>query len=167
MRSQMTAVFDAWVSRKHDHLKREIPTCELAEDAFQETYLAMREAVNLDTDFEGLFREIYKQMLAKEYHQEDRFIRPNPLFFAYLQAEPSDTGVEENSIDEAITAKQVDDFVKCNFPADDYMIFHLKFFAAMTYQGLIDYTGHSSATIARKLNNIKATINKQIAPIRR
>lgn len=72
MKSQMTAVFDAWVSRKHDHLKREIPTYELAEDAFQETYLAMREAVNLDTDFEGLFREIYKKKTQCPKRIEDK-----------------------------------------------------------------------------------------------
>lgn len=124
----------------------------------------MRETLtpdNGDCDFETMFVKLYKQMLAREFRNEYRYAHPDPLFFLYLRTEPIEPeATQERPAEREVTAKQVDDFVRFNFSAGDYMIFHLKYFAAMTYQGLIDYTGHSSATIARKLNNIKHTVNQ-------
>jgi len=168
MNNQTTATvhFDAWVSQQYNRLKQRImTTCVYDDDAFQETYLTMREAVTPaigDGDFEAMFVKLYKQMLAREFRNECRYAHPDPLFFLYLRTEPiDDTEATEMTPRQEVTAKQVDEFVRYNFSAGDYMIFHLKFFTAMTYKGLIDYTGHSSATIARKLNNIKLAINQR------
>lgn len=169
--SQTAAEFDAWIAKQHSSLRQRLmTTCVFDEDAFQETYIAMRETLTPDTtgDFETLFIKLYRQMLACEFRREYRYAHPDPLFFLYLRTEPLEADGEQAAQEqrEEVTAKAVDDFVRFNFSAGDYLIFHLKFFAAMTYQGLIDYTGHSSATIARKLNNIKHAVNQRFTPPR-
>ena len=160
MNNRITAIFDAWIIRQHNRLKQRIIHIGLFdEDAFQETYLMMRNTLtdnDYNKDFETLFITLYKQALSREYSREMRFFHPNPLFFIFLHSGDTEPGCEEeHPLPEDIQSKQVDDYVRYNFKTEDYLIFHLKFFEAMTWQGLTEYTGQSSATISRKLNNIK------------
>lgn len=165
----MTADFDAWITRQHDRLKqRIISNSTLDEDAFQEAYLAVREVVrpeDSERTFEGLFMKAYKNTLAHEYSQESRYAHPDPLFFIFLRTEDTETREKQEQYRRGeVTAKQVDDYVKYHFVIGDYMIFRLKFFDGMSWQGLIDYTGHSSATIARKINGIKEQVKRHFTP---
>lgn len=165
MNNRITALFDAWITRKHNHLKqRIIHTGFFDEDAFQETYLMMRSILtenDYNRDFETLFIALYKRMLSREFSREMRYLHPDPLFFIYLQSEITEPeSEEEQPMREDIQAKQVYEYVRYNFKAEDYLIFHLKFFDAMTWQGLVEYTGQSSATIFRRLNNIKDRVRQ-------
>lgn len=160
MNNRITAVFDAWITRQHNHLKQRIIHAGFFnEDAFQETYLMIRSTLtanDYNRDFEALFIALYKRILSHEYSREMRYFYPDPLFFIYLQSETTEPeSEEEQPLPEDIQAKQVDEYVRYNFKAEDYLIFHLKFFDAMTWQGLTEYTGQSTATISRRLNNIK------------
>lgn len=160
MNNRITAQFDAWIIQQHNRLKqRIIHTGFFDEDAFQETYLMMRNILtdnDYNRDFEALFIKLYKQVLSHEYSREMRYFYPDPLFFIYLQSETTEPeNEEEQPLPEDIQAKQVDEYVRYNFKVEDYLIFHLKFFDAMTWHGLVEYTGQSSATISRRLNNIK------------
>lgn len=165
MNNPMTAQFDAWISQQHNRLKQRIIHANLFdEDAFQETYLMMRTTLiykDCDKDFETLFLQLYKQILSREYSREMRYLHPDPLFFLFLQSGTTEPeSEEEQPYSGGIQAKQVEEYVRYNFKAEDYLIFHLKFFDAMTWQGLIEYTGQSSATISRRLNNIKDRVRQ-------
>lgn len=162
MNNQITAIFDEWISRHYNRLKQKIETSHiLDEDAFHVSYLKMRGVDGYKGDFESLFIKIYKQILAHEYSRRYKYVHPDPSFFINLRSDA--TGAEQEKEQPrtgGIKAKHIDDYVRYNYNPSDYMIFHLKYLQGMTYQGLIDYTGHSSATIARKLNNIKASIKQ-------
>ncbi len=170
MNNQTTAQFDTWITRQYNRLKQRIIHNSLFdEDAFQETYLMMRTTLVYkicDKDFETLFIELYKQILSREYSREMRYLHPDPLFFIFLQSEDTETESEEReSMIDDIQAKHVDEYVRRNFEADDYLIFHLKYFASLTWKGIMDYTGQSSATIARKLNNVKDGVRQHFSQI--
>lgn len=171
MNNRITAVFDAWITRMHDKLKQRIIANGIFdEDAFQETYLAMRDIVAPGDDervFDSLFAKTYKYMLSREFNRESRYAHPDPLFFDFLRTEaviPGEEQEQEKTPTIEVTAKQVDDYVKWHFVVGDYVIFRLKFFDGMSWQGLIDYTGHSSATIARKINGIKEQVKRHFTP---
>lgn len=169
MNNPMTAIFDEWITRQHDRLKQKIASsCIFDEDAFQDTYLSMRENLPTNDDgrsFETVYIELYKQMFAREYNREYKYSHPDPLFFIFLKSEQAEPFEEkEKTEQDGIQAKQVDDYVKYNFSPHDYMIFSLKFHGGMTWQGLIDYTGQSSSTIARRINNIKQAVIQRFTP---
>ena len=103
-------------------------------------------------------------MLARELSTEFRYSHPDPLFFVLLRSDEENPEEVGQAPAENIQAKQVDEYVRYNFKPSDYLIFHLKFFQAMTWQGLIDYTGQSSATIARRLNNMKHAVKQYFTP---
>ena len=169
MNNQMTAIFDAWIARQYYRLKqRIISTCIFDEDAFQDTYLSMREGLPANSDgsnFESIYIELYKQILSHKYNRECRYSHPDPLFFIFLKSEQAEPFEENSKTNKnSIQAKQVDDYVKYNFSSHDYMIFYLKFFEGMKWQGLIDYTGQSSSTIARRINCIKQSVILHFTP---
>lgn len=50
MNNRTTAQYDAWITRRHNALRQRLMTTTVFdEDAFQETYLAMRETLSPDT----------------------------------------------------------------------------------------------------------------------
>lgn len=168
MNNRTTAVFDTWIINQHKKLKEKIASSFIFDDdAFQETYLNMREALtikDIELEFEPVFIKLYKRMLTREFSKEFRYAHPDPLFFVFLRSEEEEPADVEEKPSEDIQAKQVDDFVKYNFKPGDYMIFHLRFFQDMTWKGLTDYTGQSSATIAKRLNGIKHAVRQRFTP---
>lgn len=168
MNNRTAAIFDAWIAKKHNKLREKIAASFIFnEDAFQETYLNMREALtikDIEVEFEPVFIRLYKRMLAHEMNNEFRYFHPDPLFFVLLSSDDEQPSETKENPAEDIQAKQVDDFVKNNFKRIDYLIFHLKFFQNMTWQGLVDYTGQSSATIAKRLTNIKLSVIQHFTP---
>lgn len=168
MNNRTATIFDAWIISQHNKLKARIASSTMFDDdAFQETYLAIREALtakDIELDFEAVFIKLYRRMLTRELNKEFKYSHPDPLFFVLLRSDDEDPAEVEQKPSEHIQAKQVDEYVKYNFNPSDYLIFHLKFFQAMTWQGLIDYTGQSSATIARRLNNMKHAVKQRFTP---
>lgn len=168
MNNRTAVIFDAWIARKHNKLKAKIAASSIFnEDAFQETYLNMREALtikDIELEFEPVFFKLYKRMLIRELNDEFRYFHPDPLFFSLLSDDEEQSSEAEEKPSEDVQAKQVDDYVKNNFKRSDYLIFHLKFFQGMTWQGLVDYTGQSSATIAKRLTNIKLSVIQYFTP---
>ena len=168
MNNRTTDIFDAWIINQHNRLKERIASSTMFDDdAFQETYLTMREALrvkDIELEFEPVFIKLYRRMLARELSTEFRYSHPDPLFFVLLRSDEENPEEVGQAPAENIQAKQVDEYVKYNFKPSDYLIFHLKFFQAMTWQGLIDYTGQSSATIARRLNNMKHAVKQYFTP---
>lgn len=168
MNNRTANIFDAWIINQHNRLKERIASSTMFDDdAFQETYLTMREALtikDIELDFEPVFIKLYRRMLARELSTEFRYSHPDPLFFVLLRYDEENPEEVGTSPDREIQAKQVDEYVRYNFKPSDYLIFHLKFFQAMTWQGLIDYTGQSSATIAKRLNNMKHAVKQRFTP---
>ena len=168
MNNRTANIFDAWIIKQHNRLKERIASSTMFDDdAFQETYLTMREALtvkDIELEFEPVFIKLYKRMLTRELSKEFRYSHPDPLFFILLRSDEEAPAEIEQTPAENIQAKQVDEYVKYNFNPGDYLIFHLKFFQAMTWKGLIDYTGKSSATIARRLNDIKHAVKQHFTP---
>lgn len=164
MNNRTAVIFDTWIVSQHNKLKEKISSLFFFdEDAFQETYLNMREALtvkDIELDFEPVFIMLYRRMLTRELSKEFRYIHPDPLFFVLLRSNEEEPTENEQKPSENIQAKQVDDFVKYNFKPRDYLIFHLRFFQSMTWKGLTDYTGHSPATISRRLNGIKNAVKQ-------
>lgn len=168
MNNRTANIFDAWIINQHNRLKERIASSTMFDDdAFQETYLTMREALtikDIELDFEPVFIKLYRRMLARELSTEFRYSHPDPLFFVLLRSDEENPEEIGQTPAENIQAKQVDEYVRYNFKPSDYLIFHLKFFQAMTWQGLIDYTGQSSATIAKRLNNMKHAVKQRFIP---
>ena len=168
MNNRTAAIFDTWIVSQHNRLKERLSSTTLfSDDAFQETYLNMREALtvkDIELDFETVFIKLYKCMLTRELNKEFRYTHPDPLFFVLLRSDEYEPTDIEQKPSEYVQAKQVDEYVKYNFNPSDYMIFHLRFFQSMTWQVLIDYTGQSSATIAKRLNGIKHAVKQHFTP---
>ena len=164
--------FDAWVSRQYGKLRQRLMvTCIFDDDAFQETYLAMREIVDgqRDKDFPAMFMKLYRQMLSREYRSENRYLHPDPLFFEYLRTEPVvffDEPADGEDTQEATerTAKNIKRLCKATLNADDYQIFYLHFICLFTFKEMRAYTGKSFSTLNRRLKFIKSNINKEITP---
>mgnify|MGYP006978243845 FL=1 len=168
MNNRTANIFDAWIINQHNRLKERIASSTMFDDdAFQETYLTMREALtikDIELDFEPVFIKLYRRMLARELSTEFRYSHPDPLFFVLLRSDEENPEEIGQTPAENIQAKQVDEYVRYNFKPSDCLIFHLKFFQAMTWQGLIDYTGQSSATIVKRLNNMKHAVKQRFTP---
>lgn len=169
--TEITVLFNAWITSRHNRLKQRIESVgTLNDDAFQETYLAMLEIVRPEDDeqvFDRLFFKVYRKMLSIEYNRDMRYAHPDPLFFAYLRTEDETEQEQPRQEDEKATAKQVMEYVRYHFVIGDYLIFKLRFLDGMSWQGLMDYTGHSSATIARKINGIKEQVKRSFTPPQR
>lgn len=166
--TEITALFDVWMISRHDKLKQRIASSgTLNDDAFQETYLAMLEIIRPDDDyrvFDRLFPKVYRKMQSLGYSREMRYAHPDPLFFAYLRTEDETEQEQPRQEDEKATAKRVMEYVRYHFATGDYLIFKLRFLDGMSYRGLMDYTGYSSATIARKINGIKEQVKRSFTP---
>ena len=85
MNNRTTDIFDAWIINQHNRLKERIASSTIFDDdAFQETYLTMREALrvkDIELEFEPVFIKLYRRMLARELSTEFRYSHPDPLFF--------------------------------------------------------------------------------------
>ena len=90
MNNRTANIFDAWIINQHNRLKERIASSTMFDDdAFQETYLTMREALtikDIELDFEPVFIKLYRRMLARELSTEFRYPTPTPcsLFFSVL-----------------------------------------------------------------------------------
>lgn len=170
MNREKIFLLDTWITRNHEKMKQRIIAGGIFdEDAFQETYLMMRDIIAPGDDertFEALFAKVYKRTLAREFIHESRYAYPDPKFFDFLRTEARMPGEEaERELPKAeVTAKQVDEYVRYHFTVGDYLIFRLIFLDGMSWRGLVDYTGHSSATIARKINGIKEQVRQHFTP---
>lgn len=89
MNNRTANIFDAWIINQHNRLKERIASSTMFDDdAFQETYLTMREALtikDIELDFEPVFIKLYRRMLARELSTEFRYSHPDPLFFVLLR----------------------------------------------------------------------------------
>lgn len=91
MNNRTANIFDAWIINQHNRLKERIASSTMFDDdAFQETYLTMREALtikDIELDFEPVFIKLYRRMLARELSTEFRYSHPDPLFFVLLRSD--------------------------------------------------------------------------------
>ena len=82
MNNRTTDIFDAWIINQHNRLKERIASSTIFDDdAFQETYLTMREALrvkDIELEFEPVFIKLYRRMLARELSTEFRYSHPDP-----------------------------------------------------------------------------------------
>lgn len=171
MNNLITEFFDTWIIKQHNSLKqRIIHAMFFSEDDFQETYLMMRDTLienDSTADFEVLFIALYKQALSHEYNHAMRFFHPDPLFFIYMQPETEEAGNEEEQTPSAdIQVKQIDAYVRRTYKDQDYQLFHLSLFDAMSWKGLMGYTGLSASTISRRLNKVKAEVCQYFNQVR-
>ena len=165
--------FDRWIGRSFNRLRQRLMvSCIFDDDAFQETYLSLRETVTEEQAgcYEAVFTRQYKRTIQRLNRQELRYFHPDPLFFLYLRTEPVVFDGEDIAETDGGTPepermkKRITEYVRMNYSEDDYLLFQLKYFSGMTYKCLQDYTGHGSEYIARHLNNIRAGIVSNFTP---
>lgn len=164
-------LFDEWISQHHTALRKRIMTsCIFDDDVFHDTYLTMREKGigSNQSNIEGDFLKLYKVMFSRSFSAQAQYIHPDPLFFHYLRTETVDFDIADDMEDESHRieeqAKMIDKFCRANLGKEDYMIYNLRFNACLSIRELIAYTGRSSLTIQRKIQQIIEFIRAHFAP---
>ncbi|MCB6710438.1 sigma-70 family RNA polymerase sigma factor [Bacteroides fragilis] len=135
--------FDYWFSFNYKRL-RSILGWQLNEDVFHDTYLLLRkDLLFIDLpiiDFEPLFWGIYKRARLRNIAKENRYYRPNEIFFQLISMEEG-LSVEE-LVEPDKLAKDILSFIKHKYPKNDYRLFKLKVYdTGCSYKDLSDYTG--------------------------
>lgn len=161
--------FDLWMVKEYDRLRERLASSGyMSDDAFQDTYLAMREGLtvkDIELDFEKVFTRLYKKMVRREFSRAQRHVHPEAVFFALLRSDEEEHGTEEKEAQRAdIGLKEVEDYARASFTQSDQRLFRLRFFENMTWAVLVSYTGQSSATIARRLNRMAGDIRRHFTP---
>lgn len=145
--------FDYWFSFNYKRL-RSILGWQLNEDVFHDTYLLLRkDLLFIDLpiiDFEPLFWGIYKRARLRNIAKENRYYRPNEIFFQLISMEEG-LSVEE-LVEPDKLAKDILSFIKHKYPKNDYRLFKLKV---------------SVSTIYRKINSINNAIRSNISFVNR
>lgn len=159
--------FDYWFSFNYKRL-RSILGWQLNEDVFHDTYLLLRkDLLFIDLpiiDFEPLFGGIYKRARLRNIAKENRYYRPNEIFFQLISMEEG-LSVEE-LVEPDKLAKDILSFIKHKYPKNDYRLFKLKVYdTGCSYKDLSDYI--SVSTIYRKINSINNAIRSNISFVNR
>lgn len=161
--------FDYWFSFNYKRL-RSILGWQLNEDVFHDTYLLLRkDLLFIDLpiiDFEPLFWGIYKRSRLRNIAKENRYYRPNEIFFQLISMEEG--LLVEELVEPDKLAKDILSFIKHKYPKNDYRLFKLKVYdIGCSYKDLSDYTGVSVSTIYRKINSINNAIRSNISFVNR
>lgn len=163
--------FDEWICRHHNALRQRIMvSCIFDEDIFHDTYLMMREtvAIPIGKYMESDFLKLYKILFMRSFNAQSKYVFPDPLFFRYLRTEAVEFDLSEVDIEEPEPieeqAKKIDRYCRATLGRDDYELFKLRFIACLSIRELIAYTGRSSATILKKLQQIIELIRAHFAP---
>lgn len=151
-------LIDRWFASQYYRLKERIATTSfLDEDSFHDAYMAMRknaDAETFDADLTQAFMKVYRQILKKELDMDFTYTHPDELFFILLSAgeeapeEPEQTGEDD------ITLKEVDNYVKSRFKPDEYQVFMMRFYKNMNYKFISEYTGKSPRKIQGETNRM-------------
>ena len=162
--------FDYWFSFNYKRLRSILRGWQLNEDVFHDTYLLLRkDLLFIDLpiiDFEPLFWGIYKRARLRNIAKENRYYRPNEIFFQLISMEEG-LSVEE-LVEPDKLAKDILSFIKHKYPKNDYRLFKLKVYdTGCSYKDLSDYTGVSVSTIYRKINSINNAIRSNISFVNR
>lgn len=159
--SYITGKFDKWIDGCYDKIRRRIINTHAAvdEDAFQNTYLALHDAIapedmDENKDFTSIFLHAYRLMHYREYTIENMYTHPDPLFFMFLTDETDDY-VEESR---GIRQQDVLEYAKRNLGRFDYTIFNLAFISRMSQQDVAECTGRSVKAVALRVKNIRDQI---------
>lgn len=151
-------LIDRWFASQYCRLKERIATTSFFdEDSFHDAYLVMRknaDAVTFDADLTRAFMKVYRQALKKELDWDFTYTHPDELFFILLSAGEEDPEEPEQTGEDDITLKEVDNYVKSHFKPDEYKLFILKYFKKASVRLMSEYTGKSPYAITREINSM-------------
>lgn len=153
-------LFNFWFSQNYESLKEQLccggvlgelldPNCE---DCFHNSYICVYNSLkdyDGETDFNILFRAAYRRQRKAYIIKEEKEIRPNDLFWAFLTEEEMDNDLENQRLIIEERAKAVKTFAKKHFNKEQQEIFKMYFVCSFGCDQIASYIGKSVPTVAK------------------
>lgn len=152
-------IFDIWFSQNYEKLRKRCISTNLFgeiynttyEDVFHDAYLIARDSVTIEEEeiFLQVFLASFKRQSKRIYKAEQKEIRPNDLFWAFLkideELEPLE--IETKLMQRERFVNQIKKYAKTWFNAEDYEIFNLYFVHSFTLENVALTLGKSVSHI--------------------
>lgn len=163
MSKKLLQKFDNWFAANYDVLKAK---CILVNtfgevfydwqrDVFHNTYLAVRDSLKEDEDFEQIFVSSFKRYCKIAWTAHCREIVPEQVFWRY-QKQSEEEASEEEANKEArdVLASQILLVAKMTFSRDEYQILKLHFQSGFNFRQIGEVFGTTGEAVKYRYTNI-------------
>lgn len=159
--------FDNWFAANYNQMKTKCIFTntfgevffEWQKDVFHNTYLAVRDSLTGNEDFEQFFISSFKRYCRIALRSRCKEIVPSEVFWKY-QKQTAEEAEEEESRKEAkeAFAAQILFAAKVAFSRDEYQIFKLHFESGFNFRQIGDVFGTSGEAVQYRYHNICARL---------
>ena len=151
--------FNGWFNRSYARLKESVSLYgKIDEDAFHDTYLAVRKQVMFSKDgikdMESYFFGCYRRILQSGTREASRYDKPGDEYFSRLGETDCMKDTEEQ--EEMLTGcdslvRDIQKFLRRHFSYEDYRIFMLRFYETdSSFRTIARHMGEKTSVVTRR-----------------
>lgn len=167
MPTQFQHLFNRWMERNYNLLRKQMPLHDIMHDAYVTVYHIRRPILPTDERFRSLMDDAYHRHMLEEFNHQMHFTLPDPIFWLLLDEDenrnelPTASHTNHSLSDLSVNSmKNLFSFVRKNFSVEEVAIFNMAVMNQMTYAEIARAMGRTKPEIRNTINKIEQAIRQ-------